>query len=143
MSNSPLREEFPTLVGQYFEVWACAGWLTLVKETLEQLRLEQANAPALRVYNIKEKLGQLRISGAGFSDHACEIREGAAEKSSGICAICGVHSDEVRNNSRRLLNACCTAHLTAEANLIPDVSNEYAKCLRSRLRQLRHGHGGC
>ena len=65
------------------------GWLTPITEMLEHLVEEQGNTPALRITQIKQKWGYLRVYGDDFSEQADAIVEEAEEKTAATCDICG------------------------------------------------------
>ncbi len=125
MNKSPLREQFPTLVGEHFEVWISEGWLTLVTETLGLLRQEQGNMPGLRIDEIKQKWGQLVINGEGFSERANAIVDDAREKSSTICEVCGIQGDPILSRGRHVAGVRCAEHVSVKrGTLVADESNK-------------------
>jgi len=135
MSRSPLREQFPTLVGEHFQVWVSEGWLSLVMETLQLLLQEQVITPALRVFQIKQKWGDLIINGEEFSDRAYAVVREAEIKSKSICEVCGKPGGPITSSySPRVVGVRCTNHFSVISNiLIPDESNEEARKLNEQL----------
>ena len=132
MSRSPLREQFPSLVGEHFEVWISEGWLTLATETLQLLLQEQANTPALRVDQIKQKWGTLEINGEDFSERANAIVRKAEENSKTVCEICGKPGGPIRRRKGMpyVVGVRCDEHFSIRTEkLIPDESNEEARRL--------------
>ena len=133
MSRSPLRKQFPTLVGEHFEVSIDEGWLTLVTETLQLLLQEQGNTPTLRVDQIKQKWGQLRINGENFSERADAIVREAEEKSAKICEVCGAQGEPKINPRGMMIGVRCAVHINENGKMVLDESNEEARKLASRL----------
>lgn len=115
MNNSALRERFPTLFDEnsrieiYLDI--NKGWLTPVIEMLERLVEEQGNTPALRITQIKQKWGCLRVYGDNFSERADAIIEDAEEKTAATCDVCGAPGEPDKNLRGMTVGVRCANHV--------------------------------
>ncbi len=115
MNNSALRERFPTLFDEnsrieiYLDIDS-KGWLKPVTEMLERLVDEQVNTPALRITQIKQKWGYLRVYGDDFSERADAIVEGAEEKTAATCDVCGAPGEPDKNPRGMTVGVRCANH---------------------------------
>jgi hypothetical protein len=93
-----LEQRYQHLLSTRFQGWEIGeGWKALVEEVLHEL--DQA-APDVRVTQVKEKFGTLRIYVANKKDDvAKEIVRSAEARSATICEICGQQGDLIREDA--------------------------------------------
>lgn len=89
------------------------GWiavLTPLCEGLEQLASGQRKAgnTLLRIVEIKEKMGELRVYISPRSEEAVGLISSAREKSTSICMICGKPGVTIQKDGWFL--TCCPTH---------------------------------
>ncbi len=92
----PFRTEFPILfgAGKFVSLWVGAGWFEILwslcvsLEGIAKARLAEAHAP-LRVVQVKEKYGSLRMYVEGGTDEVEDMIEAAEAKSETVCEACG------------------------------------------------------
>lgn len=90
----------------------CAdGWYDLVDSTLSALN----KFDGLKIHQIKEKFGLLRIYTSYYNPEIHEILSEAEKASAKICEVCG-HTEEVKTSKngylRTLCPVCMTDHIT-------------------------------
>jgi len=105
-----LREELTKWLEEKWAerpVWASLdvgdGWLPLIKETLEKCF---ELAPEMRLFQVKEKFGELRIyAGPVESEEALALIEAALVKSRSVCDVCGAEG-RTRSRGGWLMTRC-------------------------------------
>jgi len=115
MNNSALRERFSTLFEENsrIEIYLDGdnkGWLAPVIEMLERMVQEQGNTPTLRITQIKQKWGYLRVYGNDFSEQADAIVEEAEENTAATCDICGEPGEPDKNINGMTVGVRCANH---------------------------------
>lgn len=109
-----LRAAYPALLGRAASLAVGAGWNRIVWDLCAELdglsrRLEAQGQPPLRMYQMKEKYGTLRVQLRGYTNSEAQtLIEAAEARSEDTCEICGA-----RGRLCTWLDWCktlCTAH---------------------------------
>lgn len=92
----PFKREFPNVfgAGTYLSLWVGEGWFEILWSLFASLeKLAQADIaegrPPLRLVQVKEKYGSLRVYVEGGCDEAVELIDAAETASETICEVCG------------------------------------------------------
>lgn len=104
-------KDYPELLKGNIGCSVTGAWAPIVKEALDQLEILRANGVDIRVAQVKEKFGDLRIYTRGKDcGAAAPIVEQAQTKASNTCAVCGSNEDVQRGYKEKdsgwLLNLC-------------------------------------
>ena len=104
-------KEYPELLRGNLGCSIAGAWGPIVKEALDQLEILRANGVDIRVMQIKEKFGGLRIYTKGKDwEAAIPIIEQAQNTAANTCCVCGSTEDVMRGyrekNSGWVLNLC-------------------------------------
>lgn len=92
----PFMAEFPILFGEgkFISLWVGEGWfeilwnLCVALEAIARRRIGEGHTP-LRVVQIKEKYGTLRVYVEGGFDEVFDLIDAAETASSTTCEACG------------------------------------------------------
>ena len=92
----PFMSEFPILFGEgkFVSLWVGEGWFEILwnlcvsLEGIAKARIAEGHAP-LRVVQVKEKYGSLRMYVDGGTDEVEDMIDAAEAKSETICEVCG------------------------------------------------------
>ena len=103
-----LERRYHHLLSTRFRGWEVGrGWLSLVEEVLHEL--DQA-APDVRVTQVKEKLGSLRVyTEDKMKKEVKAILRRAEARSATICEVCGEAGDLIRADG--LVRVRCHDHV--------------------------------
>ena len=92
-----------------FGIEAPDGWFDIIYNALKKL----SKNPDIKVHQIKEKFGGLRIYVEGATKEECDIIQEAEDKASKTCTVCGNSSSGPVMHRHWIYNLC-EVHLQKE-----------------------------
>lgn len=113
--NKQLLEQFHSLFNEESRIETPGGWATVVTEMLTALQQEQANTPAIRISQVKQKWGDLRVYGDNLSECAAQIIRDARRKAEAICDACGSQGTPTSDSRGRVVAVRCSEHGNSSA----------------------------
>lgn len=121
------REEYPELLSESIGCAVITPWEPYVRRMLDKLETLRSSGADVKVIQIKEKFGSLRVYSRvynqeleGIDAKVDEIVQEAVTASANICSVCGSTAEvqlSLRTPDSGWLLRLCKEHRSAEENL--------------------------
>jgi hypothetical protein len=114
-----LKEKYPELLEEIFEIEFEDGWYKLIDELLEKIDaylIDYPDVDKIKFVQLKEKFGGLRAYVYGGDDSTHRMIRDTEEASRTTCESCGSPTASIKRNNSLLMCRCNTCWIKLNKN---------------------------